>query len=128
MTRTLFVVLGLVLLFGVTSAADAGTVAFGRMIQVDGGPPFPDIGSFVIDDNGKTTLNVQMPACPNTWFSVELLCDLFDDVPNTAFKTDKSGKFVGELPSGFAGFQGGCPVPVIAAAGGTPPCVIINGF
>jgi hypothetical protein len=126
MRHVCVVILGFILLVGLTSSTDAGTVAFGRMIQIDGGPPFPDVGSFVIDDNGKTTLNVQMPACPNTTFGVELLCDLFADVPNTTFKTDKSGKFVGELPSGFAGFKGFCPVPVIFATGGS--CAIGNGF
>lgn len=126
MKHVCVVILGLVLLLGLTSSTDAGTVAFGRMIQIDGGPPFRDVGSFVIDDNGKTTLNVQMQGCPNTIFSVELACDLFADVPNTTFKTDKSGKFVGELPSGFAGFQGFCPVPVMFAAGGG--CAIANGF
>lgn len=126
MRHVCVVIMGLVLLLGLTSSAGAGTVAFGRMIQLDGGPPFPDVGSFVIDDNGKTTLNVQMQACPNTNFAVQLFCDLFADVPDTTFKTDRSGKFVGELPSGFAGFQGGCPVPVILAAGGS--CAITNGF
>jgi hypothetical protein len=134
MRRLTFAVLIIALVVGMAPGARAGTVANGSVIDIGSfspTPPFATVGRFTIDSNGTLTLNVQT-VCPNTSFDMFLACDLFAEVGEIldAFTTDASGKFVGQFPGAFDGYQGACPVPLLIAGGSfdATTCLIINGF